>query len=170
MALAQRGTFHAVRPWRLLVPILLVAAFVATGNAGRVSATTGATTPTPARYKIADNLAQPFRGQYNLVPARGGARLISGGLAIDLNGLGYLFGISQFRSYDARGHQTTLLVGFYNFHLVAHRQMLATIYDATDTVTLGKMAVTLSANGDLIGQITLGHQVYPVHWHRNHSL
>jgi hypothetical protein len=170
MTLPQRDTVRTVRFWRLLAPLLLVAAFLACGNLAHVSATTGATSPTPARYEIADSLAQPFRGQYNLAPGSGGARLISGGLAIDLNELGYLFGIAQFRTYDAQGHQTTVLVGFYNFHLVAHRQMLATIYDATDTVTLGKMAVTQSANGDLIGQLTLGHQVYPVHWHKSHSL
>jgi hypothetical protein len=170
MALPQWNLFRAVRFWRLLAPMLLVAAFLPWGNLGHAFATTGPDTPTPARYKIADNLAQPFRGQYNLVPAPKGARLISGGLAIDLNVLGYLFGISQFRMYDAQGHQTTLLVGFYNFHLVAHRQMLATIYDSTDSVTLGKMAVTQGAHGDLTGQITLGRAVYPVHWHKNHSL
>lgn len=170
MAPQQKNTSHAVRSWRLLAPLLLVAAFLACGNPGHVGATTGATSPTPARYKVADSLAQPFRGQYSLVTTPGGERLISGALAIDVNVLGYLFGISQFRTYDAQGHQTTILVGFYNFHLVAHKQMHATIYNSTDTVSLGTMVVTQSANGDLVGQITLGHQVYRVHWHKNHSL
>ncbi len=153
----------------MLASSLLVAVFLV-ANPGRVGATTGATSPAPARYRVAANLTQPFRGQYSLVPTAGGSRLISGALAIDVNALGYLFGISQFRAYDAQGHRTTILAGFYNFHLVAHKKMLATMYDATGTVSMGSMAVTRSANGDLIGQITLGHQVYPVHWHKNHSL
>lgn len=135
---------------------------------GQVSATTGATSPTPARYKVALNKAQLFRGQYDLMaPA---AKLISGGMAIDLNEIDYLFGIMQLRSYDAKGHQTTIVGGLYNFHLVSPGHMQATLYNSSDTISLGNMAVTQQANGDLVGQLTLGHQIYTVHWLKKHSL
>jgi hypothetical protein len=32
------------------------------------------------------------------------------------------------------------------------------------------MAVTQRANGHLRGQITVGHQVYSVYWHKKHRL
>jgi len=155
--------------WRTVAALLALAGVFAFGSPGPVSATTGATTPIPARYKVAQNLAQPFRGQYSLMPAAR-SRLISGAMAIDLNALGYLFGVCQFRTYDAQGYQTTVLVGFYNFHLIPQGRMLATIYDPTDTVVLGQMTVKHQANGELIGQLTLGHHGYAVLWHKNHSL
>lgn len=155
----------------LFLPIMFILAGVCVfGAPGRAGATTGSSSPTPARYKVASKLAQPFRGQYALVVGGQGSRLISGAMAIDLNDLGYLFGISQFRSYDAQGHATTWLLGLYNFHLAAHGQLLATIYDSTDSVTLGHMAVAPRGHGDLIGQITLGGRNYAVHWHKNVSL
>jgi hypothetical protein len=148
----------------------LVAVLLVFSGPGPVSATTGATTPTPARYKVALNLAQPFRGQYSLQHPASSRRLISGSLAIDLNQIDYLFGITELYSYDSKGSRTTILVGLYNFHLAAHNRMLATVYNSTDTVTLGSMSVTQNANGDLVGQIRLGRQIYAVHWHKNHSL
>lgn len=155
----------------LVLPIMLILAiFLLLGAPGRADATTGPSSPTPARYKIALKLAQPFRGQYSLVTGGRGSRLISGSMAIDLNGLDYLFGISQFRSYDAQGHQTTLLLGLYNFHLAARGQLLVTIYDSTDSLTLGHMTVAQKGHGDLVGQITLGRQSYAVHWHKNIGL
>jgi len=160
-----------VRAWagrfRYLAAALVLLVF---SDSGHVSATTGATTPTPAHYKVALNLAQPFRGQYSLLHPASSPRLISGSLAIDLNQIDYLFGITELYSYDSQGRRTTILVGLYNFHLAAHGRMLATVYNSTDTVTLGSMSVMQNAGGDLVGQITLGRQIYAVHWRKNHSL
>jgi hypothetical protein len=156
--------------FRVLPAMLILAGVLVLCGPGRAGATTGASTPTPARYKIALKLAQPFRGQYSLVTGGKHSRLISGAMAVDLNDIDYLFGMSQFRTYDAHGHQTTLLLGLYNFHLVARGQLLATIYDSTDTLTLGHMTVAPKGHADLVGQLTLGRQTYAVHWHKNVSL
>jgi hypothetical protein len=114
-------------------------------------------------------LAQPFRGQYSLA-LTAPTRIRSGAMAIDLNSLRYLYGTAQFEGYDAQGHRTTWVVALYNFDLVAHGRMLVTLYDTTDTVALGRMALTQKAKGDLVGQITLGPATYAVHWHKNLSL
>jgi hypothetical protein len=153
-----------------LPALLLLVGLLAIGGQERVWATTGPSTPTPARYKVSLKLAQPFRGQYSLVSASQGARLGSGAMAIDLNSLGYLFGIAQFHGYDAQGHQTTWLAGLYNFHTVDHGQMLIMMYDTSDTVVLGRMSVTRRADGGLTGRIVLGRQSYAIRWRKNLSL
>lgn len=170
MVTRTRSAFYP----RLLRAFPLAALFLsvplAFGQPGQARATTGASSPTPARYTIALKLAQPFRGQYTLVTGATSTQLIGGAMAIDLNDLDYLFGISQFRTYDAQGHQTTILLGIYNFHLAAHGQLLATFYDPTDTVALGRLAVTPAGHGDLVGQITLGRKNYAARWHKNVGL
>jgi hypothetical protein len=88
-------------------------------------------------------------------------------MAIDLNALGYLFGIAQFNGY---GQQTTWLAGLYNFHTAGHGQMLISMYDRSDRVVLGLMAVRRVADGGLEGTITLGRRSYAIRWHKNLSL
>lgn len=149
---------------------LVVACSCLLGSPGRTLATTGATSPTPARYKLAASVSQALRGQYNLVTSGQSGRLSSGAMALDLNSLGYLFGVCQLRTYDSQGNVTTVLFGLYNFHTVAHSQLQVTFYDMTDTVVLGSMAVTSETHGNLVGQLTLGHQRYAVSWHKNISL
>jgi hypothetical protein len=134
-------------------------------------ATTGPNSPTPARYKVPLRLAQPYRGQYSMVPIARGARFTDGAMAIDLNAIDYLYGVIELRGYDSRGYRTSWVTSLYDFHLVAHSRMLVNLYPpGTDTVLLGRMSVTRLANGDLMGWITLGRPSYAIRWHKSLSL
>jgi hypothetical protein len=162
---------HTARILRRLPIIALLLGLLLVVYPSAAFATTGPDTPTPARYKVPLRLAQPYRGQYSMVIAGRGARFTDGAMAIDLNAIDYLYGVVALRGYDSRGYRTSWVTSLYDFHLVAHGRMLVTLYPpGTDAVLLGRMSVTRLANGDLIGQITLGRHSYAIRWHKNLSL
>jgi hypothetical protein len=153
----------------LAAGVLLAGLLVRTGP-GRVAATTGPDTPTPARYRVPFRLAQPYRGEYRLETAARGARLTSGMMAIDLNELGYLYGVIQLRGYDVRGYVTSWVVTLYNFHPIAHGRMIIDVFAAGQTVLLGHLVVRRLGDGDLASQLNLGRKSYTITWRKMLSL
>ena len=132
-----------------------------------VLATTGPTNYLPlSPYHVPEKLMPLYRGQYILAKAARGARLSGGALAIEINPYGYLYGIGQYYGYDAQGYQTAWTALLYNFHLASHGIMIIDLLGQTGRPLLGRLFVSRTKRGDLVGQIKLASRRYSISWHK----
>jgi hypothetical protein len=132
-----------------------------------VLATTGPTNYLPlSPYHVPEKLMPLYRGQYILARAARGARLSGGALGIEINPYGYLYGIGQFYAYDAQGYQTSWTALLYNFHLTSHGVMIVDLLGQTGRPLLGRLFVSRTKQGGLVGQIKLGSHRYSIRWRK----
>jgi hypothetical protein len=142
----------------VLAGLLLVLGAVGFTVPGRVSATTGPTDflpPTP--YHVPFSTEQLYIGQYVLQSVDPHSRLNGGAFGIEIDAdKGVLVGIAQFFGYDPRGDQSVWVADLYNFHTTKAGHMTIDLVGPTGVPLFGRLYLTRTAKGDLVGQITLG--------------
>jgi hypothetical protein len=77
------------------------------------------------------------------------------GIEIDADS-GYLVGIAQFFGYDPNGDQSVWVADLYNFHPTKSGKMIIDLVGPTGVPLFGRLYLTRSKDGNLVGQITLG--------------
>src|SRR5579862_824302 len=142
----------------LLTSLVLVLGAVGLMAPGQVSATTGPTDfLPPARYHVPFSIQKQNIGQYIVQSVDPHSRLGGGAFGIEIDAdSGALVGLAQFFGYDPNGDQSTWVADLYNFHATAPGHMTIDLLGPTGVPLFGRLYLTRTAKGDLVGKITLG--------------
>ena len=156
---------HALRS---TAAVLALASLFLINGVPRVSATTGDTyVLPPAKHKVPSQLFPLYHGRYSTTMIAKESRIVYGECFISVNNWHDLYGAATFYGYDSQGYKTTWVNILYEFQLQPHGLMALTLY-GWGTPPLGRMFLTRTNSGDLIGQIQLlDGKRYAISWHKD---
>ena len=150
---------------RLFLPLALLLAALGSQAGFRPAAAASPDLATQLNL-LTPALARPYLGCYQLRRVTRGAPLDSSTMVLSMNVQGHLQGLLEAMGTDARGGRTSWLVDLANFHFSRAGQLTGDVLGQGFTLRLGRLALNRERNGDLAGQLTLGHATYAAWWHR----
>ena len=139
---------------KLIATVVLLGALVlAALGAPAAIATTGPTPLAhPPRFNVTKAEAAPYLGRFTLVPPTSD-QLISGAYVAGYNERHFVEGTLVIYTYDAEGHETTLLGRTYEYHSEGD-QMEIDVISPTNQAILARMKLHPVAGGKLSGTLT----------------
>jgi len=118
----------------------------------------------PSPYQVPMKLAELYVGRYQLRSVASGARIRTAAMGIEINSRHQLYGVAQFSGYE-QSFQSIWIATLYNFHQTK-KVMTFDILAQTGSPLIGRMYLTRSSAGDLVGQIELAKRRFAISWHK----